>query len=72
MEWLANIWVILLVGGLPTVLSVTLGTYWLKNERFPWEKPEVEKEQYESFIEDTIDDRTTLDPLPGLGRDSVK
>ncbi len=42
MEWLAGIWFIVLVGGLPTVLSIVFGLYWLKNERFPWEKAEVE------------------------------
>lgn len=42
MEWLAGMWFIVLIGGLPTVLSIVFGLYWLKNERFPWEKAELE------------------------------
>jgi len=46
MDWIINLWPLILVGGLPTVLSVTLGVYWLKNERYPWEKEEVEPEVF--------------------------
>ncbi|MEC5423276.1 hypothetical protein QGM71_07150 [Virgibacillus sp. C22-A2] len=47
MGWIADVWLLLLVGGLPTVLSILLGVYWLKHERFPWEKSDDSSTMYE-------------------------
>ncbi|WP_176223931.1 hypothetical protein [Thalassobacillus devorans] len=48
MGWLADTWLLLLMLFLPTFLSVTLGTYWLKHERFPWENSLIEEKNRKS------------------------
>ncbi|WP_280637169.1 hypothetical protein [Alkalihalobacillus sp. BA299] len=40
MGWLGDMFVIVLVGLINIIAAIILGTYWLKNERYPWEKPE--------------------------------
>ncbi|QQK75742.1 hypothetical protein HUG15_09300 [Salicibibacter cibarius] len=38
MSWISDAYLVILFGLAPIVASIVLGTYWLKNERFPWEK----------------------------------
>jgi len=40
MEWLMDMSVIVLVCAVNMIAAVILGVYWLKNERYPWEKKE--------------------------------
>jgi hypothetical protein len=40
MEWLTDMSVIVFVSLVNIAAAVFLGFYWLKNERYPWEKQE--------------------------------
>ncbi|WP_404356433.1 hypothetical protein [Cytobacillus firmus] len=42
MGWLADMYVIVIVGILNIAGALILGTYWLKHERYPWEKPKID------------------------------
>lgn len=38
MGWLTNMIWLWIFGLIPIILSIVFGVYWLKNERFPWER----------------------------------
>ncbi len=38
MAWLTNMIWLWIFGLTPVVLSIVFGVYWLRNERFPWER----------------------------------
>lgn len=50
MEWMNDMLVIILVGLANIVASVGLGSYWLKHERFPWEKPQTQTIKTEEHL----------------------
>lgn len=38
MNWFTEMFWIWLFGAAPIILSLVFGTYYLRNDRFPWEK----------------------------------
>lgn len=38
MSWFTDMFWIWLFGAAPIILSLVFGTYYLRNDRFPWEK----------------------------------
>lgn len=38
MDWFTDMFFIILVGSINILAAIFLGGYWLKYERFPWEK----------------------------------
>lgn len=50
MNWFIDMFLIWLFGAIPIILSLVFGTYYLRNDRFPWEKKidRVESEEFDT------------------------